>query len=66
MANKYFLCENFKKHDPPCSFSLLEDERIIVDNAEVHEVKMHGETSGPTLRAAIEASLLDPPAPLGS
>lgn len=66
MALKYFLCENLKKHDPPCSFNLTEDEKKIIHDAEVHEVEAHYETSGPTLEAAIKAVLIDPTSPTGS
>jgi len=63
MAKKLFICEYFKQHNPPCSYALCEDEKIIVRDAEVHEVDSHLEQQGPVLEAAIRASLLDPPLP---
>ena len=63
MAKKLFICEYFKKHDPPCHYAICEDEKYIVTDAEVHEVDAHLEVQSPVLEAEIRASLLDPPVP---
>jgi hypothetical protein len=59
MAIKQFIC-NYYNPSYVCSFTLTEDEIILIEDAAAHEIKTHQEEDTPELREKIQTSLIDP------
>jgi hypothetical protein len=58
MSRKVADCRRIPS-ESNCSLTLIGDEQEVLDEAEAHAVRVHGDTGGPELRELIRKGLED-------